>query len=101
MLHRSMGRVASFWSRTEARADPNSDSIRRAREVEIARLDSGNHDRLTHPSGLGRAHPLWPPQHLEVVEQEDRRLVPPHVLHRTRHLAVLDEKCPVACETCI
>ena len=55
-------------------------------------LDRRHDHRRSRTAALARADVLGPSKHLETVEHEDRRLIPAHVLDRTRDLAILDQK---------
>src|SRR5687767_9838395 len=73
--------------------------VARAREVEVARLDRGHDHGIPGAPALARADALRTSQHLQVVEHEDRALVPPHVLDGTRDLSVLYQERAVAGES--
>src|SRR5262245_60285679 len=74
------------------------DRVARTREIEVARFHRRHDDRTARAAALTRAHPLGPAQHLEIVEHEDRRLVPAEILDRTRDLAFFDQERAVARE---
>src|SRR5688500_16303791 len=73
-----------------------SDRVAGTGEVEVSRLDRWHDHRRSRTAALARADTLGTSEHLEIVEHEDRRLVPAHVLDRTRDLAILDQEGPVA-----
>src|SRR5688572_20776552 len=77
---------------------PWSNGVAGAGEVEVSRLDRWHDHRRSRTAALARADTLGTSKHLEIVEDEDRRLVPAHVLDRTRDLAILDQEGPVAGE---
>src|SRR5215210_2181736 len=69
--------------------------IRQAGEVEVLRFDRRHDNR---PARFGTAEPDRRPDRLDIIQQEQRRLIEPEILDRFRDLAVLDEKRAVACE---
>src|SRR5688572_11699616 len=77
---------------------PESHRVAGAGEVEIARFDRRHHDRPTRAAALARVHALGSAEHLEIVQHEDRRLVPAKIFHRPRDLAFLDQERAVARE---
>src|SRR4051812_46471374 len=67
--------------------------IRQTREAEISRFDRWHYNCA---AGFGAADAYRGADRLEIVEQEERRVVEPEILDRSRDLAVLDEERSIA-----